>query len=438
MQGDEPLVEVGSKPRAWSGWRQAAGLGLSVWVASRLGMAILAYLTMIFISPLIHHQTVLQSGGDQLTTLLGHWLNWDSGWYIGIASRGYNWAGVSNPYVFAPYQPTAFFPLYPLLIRGVGNLLQHLPAPANASAVFYPWGLAALIVSNLSALVGFIAVAALAVQERWERHQIQSMVLLLAAYPVAFYLANGYSEAILLATGALTLLFARRGQWLGAAAAAGLAALTRGPGLLVILPVAWEYGRQHHWWSPSQWRELPVRKRLIELGGGVMVILAAPAGTATYLAFLWRRFGDPLLLIRAEHLWTRRTVPPWETARLVGQAFQQLPATVVGRGWQLIILLDAGMLLLFIAVIILSIRVLPFSFSLYSAGLVGVGLITVSSADPDPITGMARYLLPAFPVFFGLAHLVRERPGAQVGLVTGGFLLQSCLLTVWLLGTFVD
>ena len=41
------------------------------------------------------------------------WARWDSDWYIQIAQHGYVW----------PSSRAAFFPLYPLLIGGLGHVL---------------------------------------------------------------------------------------------------------------------------------------------------------------------------------------------------------------------------------------------------------------------------------------------------------------------------
>ena len=41
------------------------------------------------------------------------WARWDSDWYLRIAESGYHW----------PSSTPAFFPLYPLLVGGLGRLL---------------------------------------------------------------------------------------------------------------------------------------------------------------------------------------------------------------------------------------------------------------------------------------------------------------------------
>src|SRR5919205_1356766 len=52
------------------------------------------------------------------------WNQWDSRWYIGIALHGYHWGIAGKPSL-------AFYPLYPLLIRG----LSYTGLPAIGAAL---------------------------------------------------------------------------------------------------------------------------------------------------------------------------------------------------------------------------------------------------------------------------------------------------------------
>jgi hypothetical protein len=63
----------------------------------------------------------------ELGAVFDVWARWDSDWYLRIAESGYDW----------PSSSPAFFPLYPLLVGGVGRLLdghyrrQAGPAPTG-------------------------------------------------------------------------------------------------------------------------------------------------------------------------------------------------------------------------------------------------------------------------------------------------------------------
>src|SRR5580765_6011780 len=77
------------------------------------------------------------------------WERWDSGWFLGIASHGYS----------DPSHSTAFFPAYPLLVRGLGWLFlgHHLLAgvivslAASAVAFVLLWKLTLALTEELSA-----------------------------------------------------------------------------------------------------------------------------------------------------------------------------------------------------------------------------------------------------------------------------------------------
>src|SRR5688572_21520650 len=63
---------------------------------------------------------------QQLVELVGRGLgNWDGGWYAQIAQSGY-W------YHPGAQSPVAFFPLYPLLIRGLTQAGVNLAMAATA------------------------------------------------------------------------------------------------------------------------------------------------------------------------------------------------------------------------------------------------------------------------------------------------------------------
>lgn len=407
--------------------RLAVTIGFSTWLATRIGLGLLTYCTSILIIPQIRPGVQPGTARQQVVSSLVHWANWDGGNYIGIAAHGYVPMG------------TAFFPLYPLLIRGTAGAVSALLGPSSAWLAADPWAPSALLVSNAAALVGLVAIAALVLQEGGGRTRLTLTMLTVTTYPVAFYLANAYTESTFLAAAALTLLFSRQGNWVAAGAAAGLGALTRPSGVLLMLPLVWEYGNQHDWWSRARWRSLDLSARLKQAAAAGGIALAAPAGTGSYLLYLWYRFGDPLVFIASENKgWSHRLALPWETVQLFVLHFEHPMPGFGGMTWQLLMLLDAGMLLSFLAVTVALARRFPVSFTLYSGALILVCCLTVATTWPNTIVGTARYLLPDVPVFLGLAWLGSRRQELAIGVILTGFLLQSSLAVFWLTGGFVE
>ena len=104
------------------------------------------------------------------------WGRWDSGWFLGIAEHGYS----------DPAKSTAFFPAYPLLVRGLGWFLlgHHL--------------LAGVIVSLAASAVAFVLLWKLTLALTAEQSANRT-VLYLALFPTTLFLFAVYSESLYLA-----------------------------------------------------------------------------------------------------------------------------------------------------------------------------------------------------------------------------------------------
>ncbi len=86
-------------------------------------------------------------------------LVWDAGWYISIAKHGYGWIPNLHKNGLLEQQNIAFFPLYPLLERGLHGLGFHYASPvmvlpsvaAGIFSVFLFYRLASKLQSKRSA-----------------------------------------------------------------------------------------------------------------------------------------------------------------------------------------------------------------------------------------------------------------------------------------------
>lgn len=197
--------------------------------------------------------------------LLAMWARWDSDWYIGIAANGYTWE-----------QAAAFFPLYPLAIRGLSILVRD-------------YVLAGLLVTHAAVLVAALFLYRLARLDLPEP-AARRAVLYLLAFPSSFFLASVYAEALFLALLIPAMYLTRRGRWAAGALLGGLASLARPVGVLFALFWLWEY--------------LSVARREPGRGWpGLLWGLLVPAGLAIYAGYTWMRFGDPLLFRNAKAYW---------------------------------------------------------------------------------------------------------------------------------------
>src|SRR5215204_5758710 len=150
--------------------------------------------------------------------LLAPLARWDSVWYLRIADSGY---GDSAP-------RAAFFPLYPLLVRGLAT-----PFGASEAAL-----LLAAYTLSLAAFLAALFLLHRLTELELGRRLARPTLLLLAVFPAAVYFGAPYSESLFLLLGVGAFYAARTGRWAWAGACAGLASATRSAGLLLLIPLA--------------------------------------------------------------------------------------------------------------------------------------------------------------------------------------------------------
>src|SRR5918998_1734133 len=269
--------------------------------------------------------------GDPLgpAGFLGYWALWDGAWYAEIATEGYGERAPAS---------TAFFPLYPMLVK-------------------------------IGAAVGA-----------------------------------------------------------GAGVFGALAAATRNVGVLLLVPLFAEWARHRG-----------------ELGSrGLVGMALVPAGLAAYAAYLWARFGDPLLFARQQDdYWNREISGPlatlgdaW-TAAGVGMRYVLDPATLF-LGTDATPALEASnvlnlvFLVFFLAVALAGLYALPPGLWVYTVALV---LLPALAPSPRfPLMSLPRFVLGAFPVFLVLGYLLSRSRWALAGWLffSGGIgVALTALFVTW-------
>lgn len=401
--------------------RAVALMATGMWAASRVALALFTYTTVLL-------RPGASGAPTSIPALASAWLQWDAKWYVQIAQAGY-----------FNEQSTAFFPLFPLLVHIAGVVLGgHYLA-------------AALLISNLGALGAFIGLALLAAHEFGSARTASYAVVMLAAYPLAFFLAAPYTEGPFIALAAFALYCARTGRWRVVAACAFFATLTRLTGVILLAPLVWEYGSQSGWWvgwrSRETWRAR--LRRLFTMRGWkwssgaldtFVIFSAIPAAIALYMLFLGVRSGDPLLFLHAEQRYWNHAAPGAPIAP--GPTAPATPAQPPGASFSFLMpsyeqarsLVDLAPLAIFLILTALLARRQPVIYTLYVAGLLA---LILASPRPDRLgyfVSAGRYLCAALPVFFWLGRWSETRPWLLLLLTSAGFLLQASLATVFLTG----
>ncbi|CAA9399749.1 MAG: Integral membrane protein [uncultured Rubrobacteraceae bacterium] len=346
--------------------------------------------------------------GDPLgpTGFLGYWARWDGAWYAEIATEGYGERAPAS---------TAFFPLYPVLVK-LGVFFWGGPAL---------WGVLVSLSATALALFFLYGIG----EHLFDARAARAATLCLAFFPTAFFLNAAYTEAPFLAltAGSVWAALVRR-DFLIAGLLGALAAATRNVGVLLLVPLFWEWARHR--------RELGLR--------GVVGMALVPVGLAAYAAYLWARFGDPLLFARQQgDYWNREVSGPLATlgdawrAAGVGMEYVLDPATLflgadATPALEASNVLNLGFLVFFLVVAFAGLFVLPPGLSVYAAVLVLLPVLTPSPRFP--LMSLPRFVLGAFPVFLVLGYfLSRSRWTRTAWLAASGGLgvALTALFVTW-------
>jgi Dolichyl-phosphate-mannose-protein mannosyltransferase len=250
--------------RTLVGWWQdnAIRIPLLVFVVMRIVTAVAALImvantslnrpAMLFYDPVRHvgnasGEVYYQSlpANSPLASIVAPWRVYDTVWYMKIAIQGYR------------HDDGIVFPaLYPILIR--------LLVPFTGDN----YVLSSLIISNLCCLIALILLYKLIQREFNDDGLATRTMIILAAFPTAYYLVAGYTETLFLALTLGAFLAAFNKRWWLAGILAFFASLTRLQGAVLCLPLAWIAYVQYR---DTGWRA--IRDRIpAAIGGGLGTI----------------------------------------------------------------------------------------------------------------------------------------------------------------------
>jgi Gpi18-like mannosyltransferase len=367
------------------------------------GVTRLMLVVVTYVGYVLFNASKFAQNSVGVSNLLFSWNQWDASWYAGIASFGYQ-----NPV------QTAFFPLYPLLMR-IGTLQRSTP---DASSVYF----AGWLISNLAFFFALWALRILAERECGPEAASRAAVYL-AVFPTALYFFAPYNESLFVLFTVTCFLALRSQRWWLAGILGLLASLTRSTGIFLALPFAMEYLGQRRW----NWRLVC---------SDALAIGLIPAGQILYMVYCWARFDDPLAYAHAQIHWDRLLNWPWAGLwqQIVG-LWQAAPVSF----FQVHDLLDLGATLFVMGLLIWGWRRLPRSYSLYALLLLATMLLFPGGGATgylDPLASNQRFALEVFPAFLTLGLLVR-RPAAHQAIVIVFTGLLAALSLVFITGRWL-
>lgn len=239
---------------------------VAMWLFSRLLIAI----TMLLIAPLFpapQNGIAATFGWDVFTA-------WDSIWYQQIANSGY------QPSANGALYSTAFFPLFPLIIRLFMNL-------------GLPFAVAGILINNFAFLAALIILYSW-VNESYGKSAARWTTAVLAWCPYSLYGTVVYTEGLFLLCSISALRAFDKRQYIWTALWGGLATATRVTGLTLIpafLFVSWKERRG-------------LKAYVASLGVG--------SGLLFYNLYCQIKFGDALAFIHAQKGWRSSVGFDWQ------------------------------------------------------------------------------------------------------------------------------
>ncbi len=335
-------------------------------------------------------------------------LRYDVLWYIGIAQYGYG------------HRPgdTAFHPLYPLLTGILGHLF-------GGEYLLAAWLIAQVCCVAMLAL--FYRLVILDDDDATARRA----TLFLLGSPLGFAFLLPYTESLLLLSIVAALYAGRQGRWWLAGLAGGAAALTKQPGVVVVVPLLWEVWLQRG----SAVQRQGVRALVAPLAGLALTPLAL-LGWIVYratlgdVAFSWR---EPQTLVSAllvtptyADVWGETFSWPWVN---LGYALEQLRARPY-----FYLLLNLMVMLIMLALTLAAVARARHSYALYSLVITAMNLSIVYPLWP--YMGIIRRFTIIFPLFVQLARWGRRRSITLIVLVCNA-LLWALIASMYVRNAFV-
>lgn len=334
---------------------------------------LLAHKTLVFLAiylsqfllPLVFNTTNMMGnfnwGQSTVISFSTYFRTWDANIYLFLSELGYQTDHIAN----------AMYPLWPYLIRTgaffTGNSL-----------------VSALLLSNLLSFAGLYLLHKL-VFDLYGGRIANYSILLLLAFPGAFYLNLAYAESLFLFLCVLTFFFLHKQQYLAAALVSFFIPLVKAVGLFILIPLALVI------YDAYKNDRVPLH---------TLLLIALPLlGYASYFLVMYIAAGDALAGFKAQAYFIAKS-SVWKLLDIVQftQSFfnfglDHTPFTsVFDRLW--FVFVSIGLFLLY------RINRTYFYFSLPLAIIPAIGTSFMS---------YTRYAAVIFPIFIACAHVLHTQ-----------------------------
>lgn len=206
-----------------------------------------------------YYYTLLSYVKDAAFALWGYF---DGVHYLRLISSGYQDLGSQ-----------AFFPLYPLLVRGISEVARLSPYLSG-------------ILLSLGSLIGALTTLSYLYPTK-KYYYILSLLL----FPTSFFFVGLYTESLFLLLSVIFFLLLRNKQYFLAAIIAGFASSTRLVGVFLSIALL-----------AQLLQPLPNKITLKQYFTYLLLFLLSTSGFLIYIIFLWTKFNDPLMFLHVQSM----------------------------------------------------------------------------------------------------------------------------------------
>lgn len=323
---------------------------------------------------------------------------WDSGWYVGIARDGY-------AHVAGGRSNLAFFPAYPIAMRGAGHLLGGRTEDFFLGGVLVSW------VAFTGAMVMLWKLARLDLPAG----DADRAVLYAAVFPFAYFFGLAYSESLYLLLMVTTVWALRTRRWIVASLVGAVAMVSRVNAVLALPALAW-----------LAWRGA-ARDRHALISAG-LALGAMAAGFAGWCGYTYMLSGNPLEWMASIRRWDYHpNQMPWQPFLTLFSALWARPYEFLATGT------TAPYDTLYGLTALVFVVATPFVWRRFGAGY---GLFLAANLalplSSGVFEGLGRYCAVLFPFSIWLAATVRSDT------LHGFLLFVMATIYMWGLSMFVN
>ena len=348
---------------------------LTLFLTTRMVLTIVGVVGKVLIQPYNNKYTVFSKN-----IWLNVWGAWDSGWYLHIAKEWY-----PKNADLSVWNSYGFFPFYPALIKFFNFFVRE-------------YFLAGLIISSLSFIIAAFFFYKLVKLDYDEETALRS-VKYLFIFPSAFIFSGVFNESLYFMLIIICFYALRKEHLFFTGISGFFLALTKSMGVLIIVPLLYEY----------------FRRKGLKFRPGILFLLLIPFGTFIFSAYCHYLTGDWLAYVHSQaSAWGAAARNPFIN-------FYQalLPTSYIS------VIFPAYFTLFMIVLLLFFLKKLGFSYGLFAFYSIFFPLSCYAA-----FSSMLRYLIPVFPLYMIFAILGRRKDLNTV-LTIVFLILQGFLMIFW-------